>query len=217
MIHQNAIRCAACVRRIYGKVAVKDKDISIISNNCIGADICHNLGLRFNSPTVNMQILPEDFIRFISDLPRYLQEDVTEYKILSTEDKHKVERMFRRGGDFDFPFGKCGDILLCFQHYKTFQEALAAWNRRRERVNLRKLGIILIQDQRYEEEIRKFDEVRTMYGNKLIFAINYRPNVENTKVIPVKLPAGVHFMENETIFRKYYEQKFNPIQWINKI
>ena len=52
----------APLRRIIAMIlSIKNasvKDISIIANNCIGADISRKLYLKYNSPTVNMQVLP---------------------------------------------------------------------------------------------------------------------------------------------------------------
>lgn len=67
-----------CMRRIYISQCIKGRNISIISNNCMGAEISHNLGMRFNSPIVNLQIMPEDYIRFCSNLIYYMSEDIQE-------------------------------------------------------------------------------------------------------------------------------------------
>lgn len=62
-----------------GRIFLKNKDVAIIANNCCGADICHTYGLRFNSPTVNLQILPCDFPKFCSNLDYYLQPKVPSF------------------------------------------------------------------------------------------------------------------------------------------
>ena len=45
---------------------IKNKDCSIISMNCVGGMVSHELGLRFNSPTVNLWFTPKEFIKFLS-------------------------------------------------------------------------------------------------------------------------------------------------------
>lgn len=37
---------------------LKNRDFSLLSSNCNGVFILHDLGLRFNSPTVNLWITP---------------------------------------------------------------------------------------------------------------------------------------------------------------
>ena len=46
-------------------IARKSSEYSIIVNNCIGADISKKAGMRFNSPTVNLQILLGQYCDFL--------------------------------------------------------------------------------------------------------------------------------------------------------
>lgn len=46
-------------------------DFSLISANCIGGVISHELGLQFLSPTVNLFMSGKDFVKFCSDLKHY--------------------------------------------------------------------------------------------------------------------------------------------------
>ena len=39
-----------------------DNPFSIISSNCVGGVISHDLGLRFESPTVNLFFYPDSFL-----------------------------------------------------------------------------------------------------------------------------------------------------------
>lgn len=210
-----ATRGIAKVKKTYANIVIKDKDVSIISNNCLGADICHSLGLRFNSPTVDMQILPADYIKFVSDLPYYLKQEVFECnKFLPWQNEQIYRTYSRRGEDLQFPIGVCGDILLYFQHYGSFEEAKSAWDRRKKRINFDKLGIILVGNERFSEEMRLFDELKLKYGQKIIFTCNYDINLYN-RTVYISTPEGVHFMKNKNIFRKYYETNFNSISWVN--
>lgn len=115
------------IRKCYIQRCLKNKDIAIISNNCIGADICHNLGLRFNSPTVNLQILPSDFVKFCSKLDYYLSVEVKECDVFSACQRELIMKEYGRNvEELNFPFGICDDILIAFQHYNTFCEAKEA-------------------------------------------------------------------------------------------
>jgi len=54
-------------------------DITIISNNCTGGFVYHDLGLRFNSPTINLSFASDkDFFSFAENLPYYLSCEVRE-------------------------------------------------------------------------------------------------------------------------------------------
>ena len=108
------------IRNVYDRFRLeKNADFSIISNHCMGGIISHDLGLEFKSPTVNLKILPDDFIKFVENLEHYL--------FLPIEEK------FETG--ISYPIGLLGDVTLYFVHYSSFEEAVKCWNRRKERVN----------------------------------------------------------------------------------
>ena len=50
-------------------------DVSIISMNCTGGILYHDLGLKFLSPTINLFFRAEDFIKFCENLDYYLSID----------------------------------------------------------------------------------------------------------------------------------------------
>ena len=128
------------------KRRLKNKNPSIIASNCNGSFISHDLGLRFNTPTVNLYILPSDFIKFVTDLDRYLTEELIEI----TSDK-------------PFPVGKLDDITVYFMHYKTFEEAKAKWNERRERVDRNNMFLMFTdRDGCTEEDLRAFEDRKSV-------------------------------------------------------
>lgn len=43
-------------------------DCTIISSNCISGMICHDLGLKFRSPTINLYFTCHNFVLFINNL-----------------------------------------------------------------------------------------------------------------------------------------------------
>lgn len=54
------------------KTRLVKKDISILCNNCTGGFIFHDLGLRFDSPTINMFFHGLDFFDFIEYFEYYI-------------------------------------------------------------------------------------------------------------------------------------------------
>gem|GEM_PF-5437361 len=49
---------------------------SLFCNNCVGALVLHDYGLRFDAPTVNLFIHPKDFVEMLSHLGAYMQADM---------------------------------------------------------------------------------------------------------------------------------------------
>lgn len=63
------------MREVYLKgrrEVLKNKSFTLISNNCNGCFILHDLGVKFNTPTVNLYFGMEDFIKFLERLDYYL-------------------------------------------------------------------------------------------------------------------------------------------------
>ena len=116
---------------------------SIITNHCIGGIISHDLGLKFLSPTVNLKILPYDFIKFIQNLDRYLNADLIEIE-----------------SEFPYPVAKLEDITIYFVHYKTFEEAVNKWNERKKRIDFNNIRVIMTaRDGASYETLKKYNDL----------------------------------------------------------
>lgn len=70
----------------YHKIRVKNEDVTILSNCCIGGTMYNDLGLKFLSPTVNLFFGHHGFIDFINHLDEYrdaeLHDLIDEYASL---------------------------------------------------------------------------------------------------------------------------------------
>ena len=126
----------------------KNKDISIISNNCIAGFLCRDLGIPYNSPTVGLQFTQAGFVDFCRNFSYYIQLPITYHPDLPENDFRALG-----GENIDFPVGKLGDLVLFLQHYKTVEEAATAWERRRERLNSSKLFFIFMAYDNTETSI----------------------------------------------------------------
>ena len=66
---------------------VRKQKISIVTNNCIGGFIYKKYGCKFLSPTINLQMSPNDFVKFCQNLDLYLNEDITEEQQMKEEEQ----------------------------------------------------------------------------------------------------------------------------------
>lgn len=119
------LRCRGYRRRY------TNSDVTIISMNCVGGVLTHNVGQRFCSPTVNLYLKAEDFIKLCENLKHYMAidrfEEVTDPTIVEGR---------------TYPIGKLDDINVYCVHYKTIDEASAKWNERKKRINWDKIAVI---------------------------------------------------------------------------
>ncbi len=123
---------------------LKNKDITLISSDCTGGVIMHDLKQRFNSPTVNMFFSSDDFIKFLKNINYYL--DCTMKDITCADDK--------------WPVAKLGDITLQLVHYRSVSEAQEAWNRRRKRIVWDNIFVIM-NDRNgcTEDNLKEFEKI----------------------------------------------------------
>lgn len=147
------------------KMRLKNKTPSIISSNCNGGIILHDLGLKFNTPTINLYYTAKDFLKFVKRLDYYLAIDLQDIT-----------------GNNLYPIGKLDDIEIHFLHYNTFTEAKKKWNQRRIRVNKQNLFIMMTdRDGCTLADIMEFDSLP--YSNKVIFTHKPYPSIKSAVYI----------------------------------
>ena len=124
-------------------------DFSLISNDCVGGIISHDLGEQFRSPTVNLWIPNEYFLAFAQSLEYYLSCEINE---IHDESKLYPVGIIEPKDDQHIP------IVVHFVHYQSFKEAYEKWKERSTRVNYNRLYYIWhFYDDLHIERIRAFD------------------------------------------------------------
>ena len=144
---------------------LKNKDFTIISNNCWGGMIYEVYGLQKTSPFVGLFILADDYINIISNLKEYMSKELVFIDI--KDSKHK-EYFGDKINSIKYPVGLLGDAEIYFMHYKSKLEAAEKWQRRVQRINYDNL-IVKFNDQNLcdEKYLEKF--LSLPYQNKLFF------------------------------------------------
>ena len=136
--HLNGIvrRCMSLPRVVYHRKKSKkliNNNITLMSNNCTGGVILHDLSLRFNSPTINLNIHPKEFINFVNNLRDYMRCELEEIHETSV----------------DFPVGRLSlpnvgeDVYVEFMHYSSFIHAKEKWEERKDRINWNNVFVLL--------------------------------------------------------------------------
>lgn len=125
-------RIFKCYRNRRYRSRYNNCGISIISMNCTGGILYHDLGLPFLSPTINLYMKAEHFIRFCERMDHYLSVE----HFVECKDPAIV-------GDRQYPVVWLDDILLYLVHYHNgITEAEAKWNSRKARINPDKIVIL---------------------------------------------------------------------------
>ncbi len=125
------------------RLTSRGKTASIISMNCVGGILYHDLGLKFLSPTINLYMVAQDFIKFCENLEYYLSID----EFVECEDT--------RIGEHDkCPVAKLGDLTLYLVHYSSVKQAQDKWNERKKRVNFENIAIVCCEREGMNDEIK---------------------------------------------------------------
>lgn len=166
------------IKRFFVKKSIKSKNFSIISNNCWAGRVYQYLDMPYLSPTAGLYFFAPDYIKFVSDLRKYLE---TPLRFIEPMGSKYYEELKKRN-QTDKPIGILDDVEIVFLHYKTKEEAKEKWDRRKERVNY---DNIILKFSRMnlcsDKEIEAFCNIP--FENKFVF---------NTKRLP-KYPSEIYW------------------------
>ncbi len=168
-------------------------DFTLIASNCVGGVILHELGLRFDTPTVNLWFESEDYIKFLENMSDYLQYELVEIQT-----------------DYSYPVGLLKDIKIYFQHYANFQEAKAKWEERIKRIHWDNLYIMMVQREGCDDNmVARFNDLP--YKRKVIFTAKSYPDCQSAFCIPDSEEETWEVMD---LCR--YKSRFTGRRWLDE-
>ncbi len=190
--------------RLYKEIKrkkLKNMTPTIISSNCNGEYWYYDMKLKFLSPTINLSFDMNDYVKMLENLHWYMKQPILPY-----EDSR-----------FEFPTGMLGDIEIRFNHYKTFDEAVAKWEERKKRIDWNNLFVLGIDgDNCTYETIQRFDQLP--YKNKVIFTHIPYPEIKSAYYIPgFEKEQGVGvllYFKKQFRIRRYLDD-FDYISFLN--
>ena len=153
----------------------------------------YDLGLRFNSPTINLTV--KNFPLFIQHLEHYLGCNLVETDYSSK---------------YGFPTGKLvsevyPDIDILFNHYESFEEARKKWFERVNRVDYLNIFYVMeTYDNFFPQELEEYQKL-PYSTNKVVLTHKRHPEMVDAHYIRIdngmkKFRGG--YIQIETLFRK---------------
>lgn len=192
------------IRKMYNRINIlrlKNKNFSIIASNCNGTFILHDLGLKYNTPFINLWMKPNDFIKFLSNIRYYLS----------------CEMQFIEETGISYPIGVLDDVSIYFQHYPTPKEASEKWIERSQRINFDNLFIMFTdRDGCTYQNIKDFEALP--YKNKVVFTHLPYPEFKSAcyiKGFEKEDCVGMCFDYKSNFSIKKYYDDFDYISWFN--
>lgn len=186
------------IKNIRNKFDYRQKP-TILSSNCIAGIIYHNLGLKFNSPTINLYIKGPDFVKFVSDLEKYIDSE------LIFVENHKN----------GYPICKLHDISIHFNHYESFEEAEEKWKKRINRIDFNNIYIITHINHLNDQDIELLSKVKCK--KKILFTNQPRKDINFSYYLSKYKNhnlVGQYAIRGIDGFREF-EKSFDYTEWLN--
>jgi uncharacterized protein (DUF1919 family) len=118
----------------------------LVSNNCLGRRLYQILGRDYNTPFVGLFMMPECFTELVVNFKDYMSREIQ----FVNESKYPTHNQQRNSGRH-YPIGRLGNTEIHFLHYKSEQEALEKWNRRKRRIDYDHLYYVMVANGPYNE------------------------------------------------------------------
>lgn len=183
---------------------IKNKDITIISNNCWGGIFYRNNNLEYLSPTLGMFFIGKEYIKFIYNLKHYIECELNFIKVENSKYYDYLKKIQYNG-----IIGVLEDVEICFLHYENEKEALEKWNRRKKRINYNNI-LYKFNDQNLctYHDLKMFENFEAK--NKILFTAKKYDNINSIQI--KKYKNYEYVLEDIKSYKKYV----NIYKFLNK-
>lgn len=160
------------IRHLGWRRRLRNRSVSIVSNNCWGGFMYRYCHLPYNSPFVGCFLFAPDYIRLLRSLKGYLSAQL---HFIPRSESRYTEHV---SGEYPIgvlaPEGAEGPVEIHFLHYPTPEAAAAAWQRRLQRFDYDNLLVKFCdRDLCTAELIAQFD--RMEFPEKVCFTAKPYP------------------------------------------
>lgn len=144
-----------------------NQDPSLICSNCLDGILYHKLGLRFNSPFINLYLPNKDFLLALENWQKFIDTPIV-------EDRESSER---------YPVGiGYGHTHIHFMHYDSFDVAVKKWEKRKQRLNMDNCFIMFSDFKGEYECLQRFQKLP--FKNKVVFTPDRYPEFDCAFYLP---------------------------------
>jgi uncharacterized protein (DUF1919 family) len=180
----NRWRFKRSITRLHGQ------PFCLISNNCLGRRLYQILGRDYNTPFIGLFMMPYCFTELVIHFEEYMSRELR----FVAESKYKSLNQSREDGG-RYPIGIIGGAEIHFLHYKSEQEALEKWNRRKARIDMDNLYYLMIANGPYDDAM--LERYACEYARNKVFFHRERSR---------QLPTGVYIPSDAPNMGNLYSQ-----------
>lgn len=187
--------------RLFRRAFNRNKNFTIISDSCVAGVVYNELKIQFQTPTINLYIRADDFIKFIGNLKFYFDQELIQ--------------VFK--DNIPFPVATLADIEIYFMHYHSFEDAKEKWNERKKRINYDNLFVVMTENEGCSRtHIKQFNQLS--FNKKVLFTHKKYNDFKSTyyiKGFDSETELGNIISESNFLGKRYYDQ-FSWLKWLNK-
>lgn len=168
---------------------LKNKDFSIICNNCLGGYIYQYYNIEYRTPTLGLFFLSKDYIKFLENIKFYISGKL---EFITVKESIYYDNFKAFEENINFPIARLEDVEIFFMHYKNQQEVIDKWYRRINKINWNNLIVIMAENETCDYEvIRKFDSLP--FTKKICFTKDEYPDIKSSCCIEEMNKSGAQW------------------------
>ena len=189
---------------------LKNKDFTIIANNCAAGFIYQDAGLEYRTPTVGLFFHSDCYIKFIKDLS-VLHLPLRFVPVSKYPYRNSIREFYK----LDYPIGIIGDdIEIHFLHFHSEEEVREKWERRIKKINYDNLLFLYtVRELATDEHVTEF--MNSPYKNKLCLSAKDYKGYDNLVYFPEYKELGE--MPGADIARINVMKRVNFAALLNKM
>ena len=185
---------------------LRNKQFSIVSNDCWGGVIYERLQMQYTTPFVGLMIMAPDYIRLLRELPRLLfsRLSFTEHSRYPDQERDRTLGIVGL-----YPIGLLDEnVELHFLHCGSQRDAYESWQRRLARLDLDNLWVKFDGSKDYATRQCRLDYEALPFSNKVMFVRQGDDDVPSALSVPRWCVDGARMARRASVV-------FDHIGWLN--
>lgn len=209
----NMVYCVGYIFRLVitnriEQARLKNRNFSILSQNCVGCVMLHDLGQPFNSPTVNLYMRSLDYIVFLENPEVFIGKKLTFVE---------SDMSYPKGVLYYIDNNEKKYISLYFPHDDNIDKIQNDWLRRSKRMNYNNLFVIATDRDGFTDEILdRFSKLP--YEHKILLSSKEYPEYPFVQYYNQysNMNQVTSMVDIVNIFgKREYGQGWDYVKWLN--
>ena len=166
-------------KKFFRRIGLKNRDFTIISNNCTAGYVYQYFGLPYRTPTAGIFLEANDYVKLASNPKKYFIG--AKLQFINPADSKNLERYYDSYDWGNYPVAKLIDIEIYFMHYPDQKAAENMWYRRSQRINFENMFFLFTENESFSKQV--IVEYLKIKGKSKVCLTNKNYGIENELLI----------------------------------